>query len=471
MRSVALVVVAPLCAIVLAGGQFAEPRELALTSRASRAELPPSTPAVAAPVAVVESDVAGPAAATAAATSNGSGQPNDPRSRKVKPSDPGTAPWQKVPRDLVAKECGLDPALLEAAEPELGKTPYAVVRYGKMCWSGGGDVNAPYHVASETKSFGAALTGLVLSRTEVDETTNVHDWMGPTDINPLPVLSPDATIFGLLTMTQNNVGGYGMRVPWVYDSAGLYGLNDLPTLLKNVVKANPAAFPGSSTLADVASNDLFQPLGMTNTTWPGDLFSHTLNSSVYDMARFGLLLLRQGRWDGRQVISEGYVYRMTHPEIEDVNTGYGYLTYVNNDKGSALTFDGKADRKCSPFASWPSYPHPPMYDAPDSNGGAPYANKYDIGVFWADGAGGQYTIVHRGLDLVLVVKDDDKAKGGDTEGESQVQRIWRLVRPALVAMDPVYKGNEAAFCDAYLHGQYAPDLLSPWTAESGSVPA
>jgi hypothetical protein len=36
--------------------------------------------------------------------------------------------------------------------------------------------------------------------------------------------------------------------------------------------------------------------------------------------------------------------------------------------------------------------------------------------------------------------------------------LWGAVRPALVAKDPVFKGNEQAFCAAYAGTSYAPDM-------------
>jgi len=39
--------------------------------------------------------------------------------------------------------------------------------------------------------------------------------------------------------------------------------------------------------------------------------------------------------------------------------------------------------------------------------------------------------------------------------------MWEVVRPAVVAMDPTYAGDEAAFCQAYGAGDYAPDLIMP----------
>jgi hypothetical protein len=51
---------------------------------------------------------------------------------------------------------------------------------------------------------------------------------------------------------------------------------------------------------------------------------------------------------------------------------------------------------------------------------------------------------------VLVVKNF-----GDVDGP---RRLWDAVRPALVAEDPEFRGDEAAFCAAYGAGDYAPAL-------------
>jgi hypothetical protein len=48
--------------------------------------------------------------------------------------------------------------------------------------------------------------------------------------------------------------------------------------------------------------------------------------------------------------------------------------------------------------------------------------------------------------------------------------MWNAVRPALVAHDPTYKGDESAFCEAYAGNRYAPDLPSPWVAPYDPVP-
>jgi hypothetical protein len=409
------------------------------------------------------------------------------------PSHPGAGAWQQVPASRVATECGLSPKLLAAAEPTLGATPYAIYRHGRLCWSGGGKkgLAEPYNVNSATKTFGALLFGIVASRTNIDENTLFSDWITLADSTnwvddpvglalTMPPPNPAAKIFHALTSTGHNpLLGYGTRLPWTYETVGNRGMNALVQLMDKVIRANPSKFPGSKSAKDVAVNELFKPLGMTSTSWDGLIIAGGLMSTVYDMGKLGELLLRKGRWGNRQIVDEDYVYRMTHPQIEDVHTGYGYLTWLNSAAGVAAPYDIKTEPVCSPFVEWRAYPHAPTFEAPDSNGGAPFRNKHDIGVFWADGAGGQYTYVHRGLDLVMVMRDDEIAQESDPEAQRrgaanptgfEYHRMWRIVRPSLIAMDPKYKGNEAAFCKAYRSGSYAPDLLSPWSATSGFGP-
>jgi CubicO group peptidase (beta-lactamase class C family) len=426
------------------------------------------------------------AAAAGPAAKGSESAPHVDRERSV--DFPGAEPWKQVPLPRVAQECGLDPELLEKVAPKMALTPYAIIRYGKLCASGG-DLKArteTYPVNSETKSFAALLFGVIASRTDVDENTFVRDWISVADqsVDPIataltrPPLNPDARVFHLLTQTGHNpMLQYGRRVPWSYDAAGVRGMNSLILLMDKVVQAHPKAFPGSKNALDVARNEIFKPLGMTNTDWDGVVAAHTLYSTVFDMAKLGELMLRKGRWGDKQIVSEDYIYRMTHPQIEDVHTGYGYLTWLNAAAGVATLFDIKTEPVCSPFAGWKRYAHAPTYEAPNDNGGAPFRhNAHDDGVFWFDGAGGQFTYVHRGLDLVIVVRDDEAGQKNDPESVErgkanaaglEYHRMWRLLRPALIAMDPVYKGNEAAFCKAYRESTYAPDLISGWTRESG----
>jgi CubicO group peptidase (beta-lactamase class C family) len=67
--------------------------------------------------------------------------------------------------------------------------------------------------------------------------------------------------------------------------------------------------------------------------------------SAHDMARFGYLFLRQGRWNDRQIVSEKWIEMARRP---GVNREYGFMNwFLNTDRkplpaapASAVTFRG-----------------------------------------------------------------------------------------------------------------------------------
>ncbi len=73
--------------------------------------------------------------------------------------------------------------------------------------------------------------------------------------------------------------------------------------------------------------------------WGGGMFINAL-----DMARFGLLTLHKGQWNGRQLISEDWIKQATTPTAAQPT--YGYMNYFLN-----------TDRKLLPSAPASSYYH------------------------------------------------------------------------------------------------------------------
>ena len=318
-----------------------------------------------------------------------------------------------------------------------------VVRYGKLCWEGGYPTGStdPYRVFSVTKTMGGLLTGMVASRSELDDTDPVTEWIdarGHGRRSTPRRRSPTCWRWRRPTRTCPTAA----RRSWTYDLDGSREINKLVGVMDKAIAQEPERFPGATTAAEFAAKELFAPLGMEDSSWPGEQIGGNMISSVRDMAKMGELILQRGRYDGRQILDEEYVYRMTHPSFEDSNTGFGYLAYANALENEVYS-TGTADDECAPYTRWPEYPHRPFMEAPDPNGGFPGEQQHDIGVVWAAGAGGQKMAVHRGLDLVIAVRDDNVSVGesepvGTFEGH---KNIWNAIRPALVAMDPVYAGR------------------------------
>src|SRR3954464_6619369 len=396
--------------------------------------------------------------------------------------DAGTADWQQVPRDRMAAECGMDPDILDAALPKFVHTPFVVIRHGKLCWEGGwpGGSTETYQVYSVTKTFGAMLFGMVASRsTRLSDEDPVSEWIPPQELGGI---NPKAKLAHVLAMVSTNADlSPGHKGAWSYDTFGDREINRLEGVMNRAIAAEPERFPGVKNVVELAQKELFDPLGMKSSSWAGGGIASNLYSNVRDMARLGQLVLQRGRWQGRQLIEEEELYRMTHPAFEDANTGYGYLTYVN--AAANWTWPtSTADTYCAPFGEWPSYPHRPLFDEPNANGGVPgnRPQKDDEAHTFASGTGGQKFIIMRGVDTVIAIRDGaGSVNDGGTLADqfSGHKTVWNAMRPAMLKLMPEYKDDEAGFCAAYKRSDIAPDLREPWfkeqseSATSGEQPA
>jgi CubicO group peptidase (beta-lactamase class C family) len=89
-------------------------------------------------------------------------------------------------------------------------------------------------------------------------------------------------------------------------------------------------------LADYARQELVTPLAFDEPSYQGGLRMRTL-----DMAKLGHLFLRQGVWDGRQIIPESYAAAATQRQNAGgppVSLAYGYLWWVVPGNGPRPTF-------------------------------------------------------------------------------------------------------------------------------------
>lgn len=379
-------------------------------------------------------------------TPSGSGPTDPPPTGLV---DPGTGPWTLVPAANVATECKLDPALLQQANRTLGLS-WAVVRYGKLCheyYPSGRD--SASQVYSTTKTMGALTVGALIHQTKnlpvtstrkrgpVGEFQRMDHWV---DNISFQSAATTAHVLGMVSAASPNLN-YPNR-EFKYDTVGSEAINRLSDLVNAGVAQDSTRLGGN--IGTFWTRFIAQPLGFENSTWGSSntskSFATSWSTTIRDMARLGLLMNNGGMWGGKRVVDVNYLYNLAHPSFEDANTGYGYLTWLNEDDN------------CAPKPIHRAYPHGPVSNAPSCLRAEGCTQSKDVGVFYAAGLGGQYIIVHRGLDLVIVVKDSGGQSG------TEPRRFWEALRPALVAKDPTYAGNTAGFCNAYGKGNYAPDL-------------
>lgn len=377
-------------------------------------------------------------------------------------ADPGVEPWALVPDNEVSARCGLDPGLLNAADPVINR-PYAVVRYGQLChvyYPQGSDPRG--EIFSTTKTLGGLTTGVAAYQTRdlprtgrktgpLSDEDRVDHWLDDFTFNP------DARIAHVLAMLAHNPDLASGQRTYTYDIVGSVQINRLSDVIKTAILQDSERL--GSNVEQFVQRFLFGPLGMRDSLWsngnPNKILGFTWQSTVLDMARIGLLILHDGLWSGERILDSDWTYKMTHPSFEDANTGYGYLTWMNSDSNHTFGLGNgpKAQARidpCAPVSIFAQHPHG-LSASLDCNYQPPLTceQQFDVGVWYAAGLGGQYIVGHRALDLVLVVKDYQDGPGA----------LWRAVRPAFLALNPDFAGDEESFCAAYAAGDYAPDLL------------
>jgi hypothetical protein len=356
--------------------------------------------------------------------------------------DPGSGPWEMG----TPEECKMDTSLIGGAQN------MAVFRYGKLCHIQGGNTSGQNW--SATKTLGGVLAGRAaylvkdVARSGPGTGPILHedkatDWLGSVSYNNEALLSH------VMAMVAHNGNlAYGSK-SFSYDTVG-------EVQISSIVDVSMVALEqlgGSVPTEEVAfmNQEVFERLGMTESSWPGSTIGYGWTGTLEDMGRVAVMLVHDGWYGDDRFMEASWVYRMSHPSHEDANTAYGQLAWLNN-RGGGTSF-GAAIDTCAPAAFWPSYPHVGS-EAPDCGAmGGSCEQEHDVGVFSAQGLGGQFLVMHPGLDLVITAHN-----------ASGPPQLWADIRPALVAKDPMFMGDEAAFCEAYGAGSYAPDLLAPRVA-------
>ncbi len=137
---------------------------------------------------------------------------------------------------------------------------------------------------------------------------------------------------------------------WNYNTAGIELIDDA---LGRVFAPGAGAAERRARVAGLLRDELFAPLGMSSALPEFDAAGTFLGGSlVYatarDFARFGLLYLRDGVWDGRRVLPAGWVdfARTRGPAPNGATYGAGWwITPPAGDaaRPHALTPDGPSD--------------------------------------------------------------------------------------------------------------------------------
>jgi CubicO group peptidase (beta-lactamase class C family) len=232
-----------------------------------------------------------------------------------------------------------------------------VVRQGRVVaegWWAPYSPDRPQLLYSLTKSFTSIAVGFAVA----DGLLRLDDRVG--DVlevsSALSARAGQLSVRHLLTMTTGHradtlaeawqlepadlVAGF-LRVP-APDPAGTRHAYNNPTTF---VLARMVERVTGQSLPDLLDERLFGPMGVTGADWDrvasGATFGfHGLHLTTEAVAAFGELLLRQGRWGGRQLVAPEWIEQATSRQVEteqaqdgwraaDWLCGYGYQFWMS----------------------------------------------------------------------------------------------------------------------------------------------
>ena len=282
------------------------------------------------------------------------------------------------------QKLGVDPAALEKltsairAWPELGVHAIVIERSGKLIYEQYFDgfderwgeplgriamtATTRHDLRSVTKSVVSALTGIALGEGAIKSLDQpLVEWFPE-----FPELNtPERrriTLAHVLSMTSglrwneevpytnpqndeirmtrdSNPLRYALSAPFAIDPGTDFNYNGGLTQVMAAVIERATKMP----IEDYARRKLFEPLGITDVEWLGDLAGMPAAASGLrlrsrDLAKFGSLYLHGGRWNGKEVIPEDWVGRSTHRQFRfrprtgtdaSGEFGYGYFWWYN----------------------------------------------------------------------------------------------------------------------------------------------
>jgi len=244
-----------------------------------------------------------------------------------------------------------------------------VVKDGKIVferYSGGLTRDNNYELYSVTKTITSLLVGILEGEGKLGPSTKV----APLIANARPDLTSDLADKQDIELRHLMSMSSGLSYQTREGTDPLY--YSAPDRLRVAVTSRAATTPGTrfdyidvnpvlaGTAVSVAAHEredefardrLFEPLGMSHYRWTGADRTGAVSGGwglrlrAVDMAKIGMLLLDNGRWQGRQVVPQAWITQMTTPS--PAAGDYGYYCWIQHvvEKGQpefgAMGFKGQ----------------------------------------------------------------------------------------------------------------------------------
>ncbi len=270
-----------------------------------------------------------------------------------------TKAWSEASPESV----GMNSAALKVAEdiyPHVFPSSYSflVIRNGQLVsesYFHGQTAETTNHIYSVTKTFVATLLGIAIQQEWIEGVEQrVADLLPDYPVHPkLEALTLDDILTHRSGIPNNkNINELLKEEPQSVPGTAFQYSNHAPHLLTAILdrQAKQGVANGVSDVHALAQEYLFGPLGIKSITeWrkvSEDIpeGGNGLHMNSRDLARLGYLLLRDGRWEDKQILPTGWVEAASKHHAEfDRQKGYGYLNWVRRRPDKVKTSQGEKE--------------------------------------------------------------------------------------------------------------------------------
>lgn len=200
--------------------------------------------------------------------------------------------------------------------------------------------NTNWYWASAGKTLTAFLVGLAQEEGNLNIQNKSSDYLGRAWTSLAPEKEDLITVRHQLSMTT----GLDFRVDDIYctdpeclqyraDAGTQWFYHNAPYTLLDQVVSNATGIDYNS----YTNQMLERKIGMSG-DWVPNGYNNTYWSTPRDMARFGLLIINQGDWDGESIMADKDYYEEMVTTSQSLNPSYGYLWWLNGQ--SSVIYPG-----------------------------------------------------------------------------------------------------------------------------------
>jgi CubicO group peptidase (beta-lactamase class C family) len=186
-------------------------------------------------------------------------------------------------------------------------------------------------VASMQKSLIAILAAIAVDKTLLNINKPVSHYLGASWSETSAEIEANILVSHLLNMTSGLDTSLRFKAP--AGSTWEYNTNAYSQLVPVLESAT------DSSISELTAQWITAPLAMQDSGWqrriwvlPGmDANKLGFYTSARDMAKLGLLMLNQGKWQGEQIVSEQNLRKLIQPS-QQLNPAYGQLWWLNGQR-------------------------------------------------------------------------------------------------------------------------------------------